>query len=498
MTRLRPALLTLPFALMPALASAGGSISYAEWAGVQANWQLHSDDSYLASRAGCYEMLTHISQDVTVEPMLATGWTQTSPTTWDFTLREGVTFQDGTPLTAEAVAHSLNFLLEAPVPTRAFSKKTIAKVEATGPMTVTITTLTNLVSLPGRLAAPATAILSGAAYKDGTVSPMGTCSGPFRITAIDPEQGMKLEANPTYWGGKPALDAAEVRFIPDANTRNAMSRSGEVQIARMVPPYAVAKVKGDNSVVVHELKAPRIAELLLNNARAPFNDERVRQAVKLAVDTAALSAAAYEDLAPPAGSPFRPEEPWAPKATPVVTPDLEKAKALLKEAGVENLNVELLAYTARKEFKDVSEVIQAMLGEIGINVTVRMAEYAAIEPDLEGGNFEMALMSHGYLTDAPDPGGFLAADYSCKGSYNISHFCDQAMDDRIAAATSDANDATRFAAYADIAQTLYDKAVTVYLVNEPIFDIAAASLTNYQPHPLNYYVMTPKLGAGTN
>lgn len=496
MTLLRSASCLAFACALAAPALAQDRVTMVEWAGVGANWQLHSDDSYLGSRAGCYEMLTKVSQDVGVEPMLATSWTQTTPTTWDFVIREGVQFQDGTPLDAAAVARSLTFLLDAPVPARNFSRKFVEKVEATGPMTVTITTKDVVANLPGRLAPPATAILSAAAYKDGAVSPIGTCTGPFEITAVDPEQGLTVVANPDYWGGAPKLAGAEVRFIPNADTRATMIRSGEAQIARMVPPYLVAQLQNDASMVIDEVEAPRIVELLLNNARPPFNDERVRQAVKLAVDTAGISAAVYEGLAPVAGGPFREGEPWAPAATPAVTADLARAAALLKEAGVDpsSLKLTLLAYTLRKEFRDVAEVIQAMLGEIGIPVEVRIAEYEAIEPQLLSGEFDLALMSRGYLTDAPEPAAFLTADYSCEGGYNISHFCDPDVDAKLKAISAEADPAARNVGYAEVTQGIYDKAVTVFLVNEPVFDIVSAKVGGYRPHPLNYYALTTKVG----
>lgn len=486
----------LALALTGTAAAAAEKLTVAEVFFIEANWQLHTDDSYIAALAGCYEMLTKIGADFKVEPMLATSWTQTSPTTWEFAIREGVKFQDGTPLTAEAVAGSLNFLLDAPVPARPFSKKIIAKVEATGPMTVTITTLEPVVTLPGRLGAPPTTILSPAAYKDGNVSPVGTCTGPFEITSVDPQQGITTVAFDDYWGGPAKLAGADIRFIPDADTRATMIRSGEAQIARVVPPYAIAQLEGDEDLVIHKVEAPRVTELLLNNGRAPFNDERVRQAVKLAIDAAGISDAVFEGLAPAAGSPFRPGEPWAPTNTPPVTPNLEKAKALLEEAGVApgSLNLELLAYTLRDQFRDIAAIVQAMLGEIGITVNVRLAEYAAIEPDMLAGNFDMAILSRGYLTDAPEPVGFLSADYSCDGSYNISQFCNADIDAKLDQISAEPDAAKRASGYAGIAQQLYDQAVTIWLVNEPIFDIAAASVEGYAPHPLNYYALTTEVG----
>lgn len=485
--------LTLPLAaLMVAPAAAQQGITWADNEKLETAWELQSTDSYLASRVGCYEGLTRISNDLTVEPALATAWVQTSPTTWEFTIRDGVKFQDGTDLTAETVAKALTNLLDAPVPARAVSRKVVEKVEATAPMTVTVTTVGPVVTLPGRLGAPAAVILSPAGYVGGKINPVGTCTGPFEIVSADAGQGIKTRAFAGYWGEPAKIGDSDMRFIPDAGTRGTMARSGEAQIVRLVPPYLVSQLESAGSLKVYEVPAPRVVELLLNNGRPPFDDERVRQAVKLAIDTAGISAAVYEGLAPPAGAAFRQGEPWSAPNAPPVTQDVAKAKALLAEAGIAEgaLELELLVYTAKTELSDMAEIVQAMLGDIGIKVNVRLAEYAAIEPDMLAGNYDMALLSRGYLTDVPEPIGFLSADYGCEGSYNISQFCDPEIDAKLAAVSAEPDPAARYAGYAELAQYFYDRAVTVYIVNETLFDVTADNIKGYQPHPLNYYVVT--------
>lgn len=475
-----PMLIALP-------AAAQTNVTLTEAFGPAANWALHADDSWLAKRAGCYEGLTQVSNDVTVEPALATAWTQTSDLTWDFTIREGVTFHDGTALDAATAANALNQLLAASVPARAFSPTIIANVAATGPMTVTITTVAPLVTLPGRLASPPAAILSPAAYTENGINPVGTCTGPFKIATVDAEQSMTLEANPDYWGGAPQIAGATIRFVPDADTRTIMVRTGEAQIVRHVPAYAVAQLQADSNLTVSEVATPRVVQLLLNNETGVFADERVRLAVKLALDTQAIDDAVFEGLASPAASPFRPDEPWAPKDVAVPTPDLDRARALLAEAGVaEGTELNFLIYNTKKELATMGEVVQAMLAEVGLKANIRLAEYAALEGDMLAGNYDMAFMSRGYLTDAPEPGGFLAADYGCAGSFNISQHCNAEFDAKLAAINADPDPAARYAGYAELAQYLYDETVSVFIVNETAFDVNANSIAGYVPHPLNY------------
>lgn len=491
---MKTALIVSTTALLAATAAMAqsGQVTFTEHVGISANWEMYSDDSYIASRAGCYEGLTRVSHDVTVEPWLATGWERIDPMTWEFQIREGVRFQDDTPLDAAAVANALTELLNAAVPARAFSPAVVSSVEATGPMTVTITTVEPIVTLPGRLAAPAAAILSPAAYGGRGINPVGTCTGPFEITEYDARQSVTLKRFDDYWGGDVQLASAQVRFIPDANTRSAMVRTGEVQIALRVPTEAVAQIAAAPGVDVIEASAPRITELLLNNGRAPFDNALVRQAVKLAIDTAAISVAVYDGASPPAGGPFRAGEPWHSPNAPAVQRDLDKARALLAQAGVDpaSLHLQILGIPTRTEQRDIAQIIQAMLSEIGIHVSIRIAEYTAIEPDLLSGNYDMALMSRGYLTDVPEPIGMLSADYSCEGTYNISHYCDPDFDVRLQAAAAEEDPEARYRAYGELAQHIYDEAITVFLVNETVFDAASSRVTGYRPHPQNYYVLS--------
>jgi peptide/nickel transport system substrate-binding protein len=477
-----------------AIAQEGKTLTYADFQVVQTNWQMASDDSYLGSRAGCFETLVRLNSKLQLEPGLATAWEQVEPTAWEFTLRDGVEFQDGAPLNADAVVGALNHLLAAEMPARPFSPKLIKSVEAVGEKVVRITTQTPSVLLPAQMAAPNTNILSPAAYQGKNIDPIGRCTGPFEIVEVKPKEYLKFKRNDNYWGGKPALDGGMVVFIPDANTRMTQVRSGEADIARLIPPHGVKQLEGAQGIELVQLKTPRVTELLLNNKKEGLNDVRVRQAIQAAIDREAIAASVYEGTVTAAASAFVPEDPWAPKGIePIYDP--ARAKALLEEAGIRpgQLQLELLAYTSRTELKDIAAIIQAQLGEIGIKVNVRVAEYTAIEPDMIAGTYDMALMSRGYLTDIADPYGFLLADYSCGGSYNMSHYCSEEVDAQLEKAAALNDPQARYEIYATLAKKLFDEANTVYLVNETSVDARSDRVKNYEMHPLVYYLMTKDL-----
>ena len=441
------ALTALGLALTSALAATsawadGGRLTITGAFDISANWGMYASEAYIGTRSGCYEGLTRVTNDLRIEPLLATSWEQTAPNTWVFQLREGVNFQDGTPLNAEAVAGALTHLLNAPVPARAFSKKVANRVEATGAMEVTITTPSPQVSMPGRMAAPDTTILAPAAYVGADkINPMGHCTGAFEIVEVDPKQFVKVDRFDGYWGAKAKLDGADILFVPDGNTRATMARSGEAHISRLIPSTSAAQVGAEDGVSLVEVKAPRVAEILMNNAKPPFDNADARRAVRAALDVSGVAAAVYEGLATPANDPFRDEEPWVAGSAPTVAADLSAAADLFKKAGVASngLELEMLVYNSKPALSLTAEILQASLGELGVKVNIRTATYGALEADLLAGNHNLAMMSRGYMTDVPEPIGFFTADYTCDGSFNISQHCNPDIDAKITAAAAEAD-----------------------------------------------------------
>ncbi len=488
-------LLALLAASAPSAYAAGGKLVIAEAFPPTAGWAMETDDPFVLTRVGCLEALARVDFGGKVVPALATGWTQVSPTEWDFTLREGVKFQNGEALDAAAVAGALNHLLAADAPARAFSPKVVASVAATGDMTVRITTPSPSVLLPLRLAAPNTGILAPQAYAGDQIDPIGTCTGPFRIVEYIPDQALRLERNVDYWGGVARLEAAEVRFVLDGGVRATQIQTGEAHISRIIPASALEKLESAPGVTVVSIETARTNGLYFNHERAPFDNVNVRRAVQGAIDVAAIADAIYEGSAQPAVGPFAPNEPWAPYSASVASYDLGTAKYMLTEAGVDadSLDLTILTYTERPELPDLAAVVQAQLQQLGFNLEIRMSNWAGLESDLYAGNFDLFLMSRSHLIDVADPIAFLAADYTCDGGFNVSNFCDPAIDALVEEARGTADPAARNALYAEVAAQLQDEAVTVFLVHIGNIEAVSDKVRGHRIHPLAHYVLVPEL-----
>jgi peptide/nickel transport system substrate-binding protein len=478
--------------------SGDGHVVYAEFTPPLAAWAPETDDGILLSRAGCLETLLRYEADGTLTENLATAWEQTNPETWQFTLREGVTFQDGTPMDAEAVAGALQHVLDAGTPARSFSPDVVSGVEAVDASTVAITTPAADVVLPLRVASPNTGILAPKAYEGPQIDIQGTCTGPFTVVDEVPRQSLSMERNENYWGGEVATATAEVRFVVDGASRVTQVQTGEAQIAAAIPAVSLSTLEGDSNIHVESIQQPRTSVMLLNNSRPPFDDPLVRQAMQHAIDVETIAATVYEGGAVSAVGPFSPDDPWAPAGAEAVAFDQAEAESLLDQAGVDpsTLDFELIAYNDRPEFGDLAAVIQEQLGQLGATVGIRTGEYASFEPDMLAGEFDAALLSRNYLIDLGDPLGYLSSDYTCEGGYNIAHYCDPEVDAMVSEAAGTEDSEARNAIYGQVAERLQGDPASVFLVHESLVTAMSANLEGFVPHPLNFYVLTKDFSGG--
>lgn len=456
----------------------------------RAGWAMESADAFVLTRFGCSEGLTGFDADLNLQPVLATHWEQVSDTVWRFHLREGVVFQDGAPFNADAVVNALTHVLGATTPNRGFGPKSVASVTRVDDLTVDITTTEKSELLPLRLAIPSTRILSPNAYGD-RINVFGTCTGPFEFTAEVPKQSLTVRRNDTYWGTPPKVDGADVKFILDGSARAAQIRSGEADIAMEIPVPAALRLQGSEGASVVATPIARIHTLLFNHSRPPFDNEKVRQALQMAIGVEEIAAGIYDGFAAPAAGPFASGFPWRPDLAPVAR-DIEGAKALMAEAGVDpaSIRIDLPVYNDRPDLPDIALVIQQQLGELGVGVAVRVNNYAGLRDDLSNGVFDLTILSRNPITDVLDPSAYLVADYTCGGSYNLSKICEAGLDTHIKEAVSMVAAEDRHASYKEIAAHLQQSAQSVYLVHPYQLDAVGARLTGYRTDPVGYRLLT--------
>jgi peptide/nickel transport system substrate-binding protein len=465
-----------------------GRIAVALQFAPRSGYAVDSDDAFLLSKLGVTETLVGVGADGLGVPRLATAWAQVDPTTWRFALRPGVLFSDGSPLTPARAADSLNRVAAAAGVPRAIKGVGLV-AEADGTDALQVRTGAPDPILPLRLTSPNTAIVAAGAAP-GT-PPVAT--GPFVVSAARGTEGADLVRNDRYWGPRPRLGAVDVRFLTDAAARSLAVRSGDVQIAEGIGAAAVPELRATSGVSVDTVTSPRTLTLHLSQSGV-FADPRLRAAVTAALDRPILGDQVLAGAGVPASDLFGPAVPWGSTARPPAG-DPARARALLAEAGRgpgNPLSVGLWSYPNRPELTELVPAIQAMLGEAGIRTTVRIADYASLEPDLLAGRYDMMLLSRTYLSDTPDAGSYLSTDYTCAGSYNIDRYCSPAYDGLVGGLSGISAPQARQQVFRQAADMIDRESVGVPLTHS-LASTATRDVGGFVADPYENAMLTPAL-----
>jgi len=340
-----------------------------------------------------------------IEPGLAESWNVSEDRkSYTFKLRAGVTFHDGTPFDAEAVVWNFKRWIgkdeHSWLVTSAQYQDVVAEDASTVKLSLKmpIPQVLSELSLcrPVRFLSPTSTDAEGD-YQ----APIGT--GPWKVLKNDDARTI-LERNNSYWGPKPAFSRIEFVVIPDGNSRIAALRAGEIDICggdyvSPITPEQALILKSANIPVITNLGTNTFL-LGFNQQRIKLQDARVREAISLSIDRSALASVIYSDFAEPTANLLPDTLPFAGKRLPVPVRDVERAKALLDNAGWagdgvrekdgEKLSLELvLSEEAVQGSRAVGEVIQAQLGEVGIEIAIRSLDHASRHGDIPQGLYDL-------------------------------------------------------------------------------------------------------------
>ncbi|MFF8846224.1 ABC transporter substrate-binding protein [Streptomyces sp. NPDC015127] len=395
----------------------------------------YSNDATLLSKLSVAEGLTALDEDGAAAPALATSWKQKNGTTWTFELRKAA-FQDGTQVTAEAVVNALDHAGAAKPKPRVLSDVTLtAKAEDAD--TVTISTAAADPVLPLRLASPALGILAPKAYgKDGTVSPVGTGTGPFEITKLTGKSKAALDRYDGYWGGRAKVPGVDVTWIADGTARANALRGGDVDIAEWIP---TAQAKLLDEKMRREVASVRTDSLVLNTGSGLFTDPALRAAAREAVDGSALVDSVFGGYADPAQGLFGPAVSWAAGKRVDVTGRAQAATTAQVKSKAKGRTLRLAAITNRAELPEAATVLQQQLEKAGFTVKQDVREYTQMEADLLAGKYDALVFSRVTLLDTGDAVAYLASDFTSNGVYNIARLKDLRVDQAIKAAAGESD-----------------------------------------------------------
>ncbi|WP_181779816.1 ABC transporter substrate-binding protein [Pseudonocardia pini] len=307
-------------------------------------------------------------------PMLATVWTfAPDGLSATFTLRDGVVFQDGTPLDAAAVKASLDRARTLPESTVKGQFSIISEVTAVAPNTVRITTTRPAADLPYILSMGGGSIISPAALTnpDLDVAPVG--SGPYRAVSVRLGDGVTYERNPGYWDPEAQKSARiEMTGITNDNARLSALRSGQVDlILTKIGQYDQASKLGDDfGYYSYTETAAQTYSLLLNTARPGVDQVKVRQALNFAIDRDALNQGILSDQCRSIAQPISTYYPGHLEDPPIAyTHDPARARQLLAEAGLPGgLDLKVAVASGLSPQDRLASAVQAQLAEVGVRV----------------------------------------------------------------------------------------------------------------------------------
>ncbi len=416
------------------------------------------------------------------EPALATSWgISEDGTEYTFTLREGVSFHDGTPFNADAVKFNFDRMLDenhphhdtGPFPL-SFFFGAVKATDVVDEMTVKFTLNAPYAPFLSNLAYPTGLIISPDAVKahgkEVGRNPSGT--GPFKFVEWKSNERVVVDRNGEYWGEPAGTDAIVFRPITDANTRVAEMLAGGIDMMSEVPPTSLGQFGGDG-FTISEQAGPHVWFLILNAKEGPFADKRVRQAANYAINKEAIVNDVLEGTATVAAGPTPPAFAWAYNEELDPYPyDPEKARALIAEAGVDGATLTFYVTEGGSGMLDpvpMGTAIQADLKAVGFDVKIETYEWntflGEVNPGLEG-KADMAEMA--WMTNDPDTLPYLAlrsGAWPADGGFNSGYYANEKVDELLEAARTATDQDERARLYREMQTIVQEDAPWVFVAN---------------------------------
>ncbi|MDM7255366.1 MAG: ABC transporter substrate-binding protein [Paracoccus sp. (in: a-proteobacteria)] len=434
--------------------------------------------------------LVNTNADMEIIPELATAWEWSDDgKTLVLTLRQGATHHDGTPFNAESARRVLDRNLTLQESRRKSELASVESVEATGEHELTIrlkapdvTLLAQVAHHAGRMYSPDAAEAAGTGFGAKPV-----CTGPYKFVERVEGNRIVLEKFAEYWeADEYHYDRVIYMPIPDGTVRLANVRAGDLDISERTQPSDVPQIKNDTRLQLFEVANIGYQGITVNVGNGPRSEgplgsnKLVRQALSYAIDREALNQVVFEGLYVPGNQWAAPGSFWYDETDPVPERDIDKAKALLKEAGVEGrLAVEMQTGNA-PQAQQQGQVIQAMAAEAGIDITLRPTEFATLLAENVAGNFDMSQQG---WSGRIDPDANIHPFVFTGAANNDEHYSNPEVDRLLAEARTIADPAERKKLYDQTRAILKDELPLIYLYHIKYFYTMRQGIEGFQPYP---------------
>jgi len=416
-----------------------------------------------------YEGLTAIDKDLNVVPGLAESWTVSDDgKTYTFKLRQGVTFHDGSAMDAEDVAASIRRVQSPDIASPLASRVTpITSIKVVDPETIEL-----------GLDAPFAPILSSLSYisivpaelekdKDSLQQkPDGT--GPFKFAEWQPNGYISLVKFDGYRDPDAnKLDGVKFNIVPEAATRQVGITSGQYDLLPGIDPATALQLQSQPGVKMQDTRDISYTLVGMNTSKPPFDNAKVREAFNYLLNRDEIIQGALFGQGVPAG-PLSPAlTAWALPTSDYAcyTQDVDKAKALLAEAGVTLPITVKMNVLPRQDAKDIAQIVQQEEAAGGINIELVNQEIGQFVQDWKNSNFDLFVSANG---GSPDPDEYFYRTFRTGGSTNVFKYSNPDLDALLDKGRSETDQAAR--------KTTYDEVQKILACDGPAAHIAYGNL----------------------
>jgi peptide/nickel transport system substrate-binding protein len=405
-----------------------------------------------------FSELIAVDANYKFHPNLATSWSQESDTAWLFEMVDNAVFSNGEPVTANDVAYTIQRIKsQALGPYFEFFDKTevinphkfrIHLAKPFGPLEATLSYLLD--------------ITNEKAIKSSNVKTSPVGCGPYKLKEWVHNSHVTLERYDKYFKkDQPYLDEVTFTSVGDDTVRLSGLQTGQFQWIQGVPPQQAASLMS-SSAINHTPALPVFPYILfLNCSRPPFDDKRVRQAVAWAVDRTEIVKLAFFGTAVEATEPIAKQNPFYSGVNPYSGgPDLDKARSLMRQAGVKNVDVSFLSQAEVPLYTAIGQVLKSQLAKIGINLTIQTLSSAEWFGEFSALKYGLGVT---YESTTLDPANSYYLDVYSKSPFNWTGLKSPAIDAALQKFTFESDQAKRKQYYPELVHTIADEAPEIFL-----------------------------------
>lgn len=429
-----------------------------------------------------YDSLISRSADLAISPNLAESWEQIAPDTWQFKLREGVTFHNGEPFNAASVKFTLERFIDPEfASTQRTHVRTITGVDIVDEHTVNIHTdgpdallLARMSELFGVMLPPQ--YIAEVGDEGFNAHPIGT--GPWKFVEWVKNERIVLEAFENYWQGAPEVDRLVLRPISEPASRIASLITGEVDLIDAVPYVLIPQLEAYDNIDVQPVGTARVFFIVLDVTKPPFDDVRVRQALNYALDVKSIIAGVARGQAQAVATVIVPGSTGYDPSIEPYPYDPKRARELLAEAGYpDGIKVAFDSFTGSiADHATLAEAIAGQISDAGFNTELNIYDNSVFGP--MRANLDTAPMyAYSYGNWALDVAAIIA---SLNQGHTGYYYKSAEVDDLIDQANQAVDPTERNAILSKIQQIFKDDAPYAYLYQHTAVYAKSARL-NFTP-----------------